>query len=353
MATVSKHGKGWRAQIRRLGHPPLSKTFPLKGQAWEWTTRTERELLTGHFTPAKHTFGAALEKYGKEASPKKRGARWEVLRLAADPIRNAPISSRPIASLSSDDISRWRDRRLSDVSPSTVRREMNLLDSVLELARLEWKWIKVNPMRDVKKPTEPPSRKRRVPQGEIDALKASASGWTEREAIAGFLLGVETGMRAGEMWGLGPEQVELERGIAHLEKTKNGDDRDVPLSPAAVAIIRGLLADDRRRLFLTSNAARDVHFRAVREKAKIANLHFHDSRAEGIWRLSKVFDILELARVVGHRDVNSLLIYYQADAAELAKRLALPASKPKSPRQPSAGAKSGQARGRASGSRGR
>ena len=50
-------------------------------------------------------------------------------------------------------------------------------------------------------------------------------------------------------------------------------------------------------------------------------LRFHDSRAEAIWRLSKKLDVLELARVIGHRDIKSLLIYYQTDADELADRL--------------------------------
>ena len=53
----------------------------------------------------------------------------------------------------------------------------------------------------------------------------------------------------------------------------------------------------------------------------IKDLHFHDSRAEAIWRLSKKLDVLELARVIGHRNLSSLLIYYCASAAKLAKRL--------------------------------
>ena len=62
-------------------------------------------------------------------------------------------------------------------------------------------------------------------------------------------------------------------------------------------------------------------FRRARDTAMIENLHFHDSRAEAIWRLSKKLDVLELARVIGHRDIKSLLIYYQVDADELADRL--------------------------------
>jgi hypothetical protein len=66
---------------------------------------------------------------------------------------------------------------------------------------------------------------------------------------------------------------------------------------------------------------RDALFRKIRQRASLEDLHFHDSRAEAIWRLSKKLDVLQLARVIGHRDLKSLLIYYDESASELAKRL--------------------------------
>lgn len=325
MATVSTHGKSWRVQIRRLGHAPISKSFPkrffTKGQAWAWADRAERELLTGTFTPAKHTLGEAFTQYDRDESPKKRGARWEQYRLRSDAFRLAPMASRPIAQLTAADIASWRDRRLRAVSGSTVRREMNLIESVLEVARREWKWIQVNPIRDVTKPPNPRSRRRRVPDTDTKALASHLTGPAGREVYAGFRLGIETGMRAGELWSLEPEQINLRRRVAHLLETKNGDERDVPLSTAAVKIIRGLLKDGRSRLFMVSNASRDVLFRRARDAAGIQNLHFHDSRAEAIYRMSKKLDVLELARVIGQRDIKSLMFYYEADAAELARKL--------------------------------
>jgi len=68
--------------------------------------------------------------------------------------------------------------------------------------------------------------------------------------------------------------------------------------------------------------SRDALFRKIRKRAALEDLHFHDSRAEAIWRLSKKLDVLQLARVIGHRDLKSLLIYYDESASELAKRLA-------------------------------
>jgi integrase len=320
MATVSKHGKGWRVQIRRAGHPPISKTFPLKTQAWAWAAQVEREIIEGSYNPIKHTLDEALERYALKEAPKREGSRWEILRIAV--FRRHRMVRKPIAKVTEADLASWRDERLESVSESTTRREMNLWEQVFEVARKEWKWIEKNPIRDVKKPPEPPSRKRGVTDDEVRQMGEALKGAYGREVFLGFQLGIETAMRAGEMWSLTRDQVDLDVSVAHLLKTKNGDTREVPLSPKAVEIIKGLLADGRKSLFLVSKESRDALFRKARNKTNIHNLHFHDSRSEGISRLSKVMDVLELARVVGHRDIRSLMFYYRADAAAIARRLA-------------------------------
>jgi integrase len=53
----------------------------------------------------------------------------------------------------------------------------------------------------------------------------------------------------------------------------------------------------------------------------ISTLHFHDSRHEACTRLSNKLTVLELARVIGHRDLKSLLIYYNPTPEELAAKL--------------------------------
>lgn len=67
--------------------------------------------------------------------------------------------------------------------------------------------------------------------------------------------------------------------------------------------------------------ARDTLWRQARKAAGIADLHFHDARAEAVWRLSKKLDVLELARVIGHRNPASLMLYYNTSADDLADRL--------------------------------
>ena len=336
----------WRAQIRRLGLPDLNKTFRTKAHAEQWA----RAIEGGFEAPAvgKHTLLQAMRRYAIEVSPTKRGARWERLRLKA--LEEDDIAKAQLAALDSDRWGKWRNARLLEVAPATVRREMNLLAALYEAARREWKWVKVNPFRDVRKPPEPDARRRGVKSGEFEKLAEKLTGPAGKEVLAGFELGIETAMRAGEMWGLEREQIDLAAGVAHLTITKNGDARDVALSPRAIEIMRGLLEDGRPALFTITNASRDALFRKARDAAGVSDLHFHDSRSEAVIRLSKKLDVLELAQQIGHRDLNSLQLYYRQSAAERARRLGEPRKRRSPPKQPTAAGR--RRRGSGPGSRG-
>ncbi len=324
MGSYRKRGASWQAEVYRNGKRETA-TFPSKVQAVRWVNQREAEL-TGARLPDK-SVGDALTRYAEEESPKHRGERWEALRLAL--IGRDPLASMRLPPLRPTHIAEWRERRLrgsedrKPVGPGAVRREMNLLQSVFKVARLEWGWLSIDPMEGISRPVAPASRKRRIPKDEVDRL-SMALGYvggppesvSHRVALA-FLFALETAMRAGEILGL--HWADVGAKSVNLPLTKNGDARKVPLSPRAREILALLPRTDP--VFGLLPAQRDALFRKARDRAQIPNLHFHDSRAEAIWRLSKVFDVMELARVIGHRDLKSLLLYYQTDADDLADRL--------------------------------
>lgn len=319
MASIRQRGKRWRAELYKDGRRE-SQTFRTKAEAIAWAHQREAEL-TGGRLPDK-SLSEALTKYAAEVAPTHKGERWEILRCEA--LKRHPMAKRRVATLTATDLSEYRDERLRSVSAGTVRREMSFLRSVFDVALREWRWIRENPLDGVRKPSAPPSRKRRISDDEIErvtlalgydgGMPANAS---QRVALA-FLFALETAMRAGEITGLRWEDVNAKS--VHLPRTKNGDSRQVPLSTQAREII-GLLPRDAEYVFNLRPEIRDALFRKARDRAKIPNLHFHDSRAEAIWKLSKKLDVMELARMIGHRDLRSLLIYYSTTADELADRL--------------------------------
>lgn len=319
MPNIQRRGKGWRVRLMVNG-VRASGTFDTKAEAAAWALQRTGEL-TGKRAHS-GTVGDVLKRYARDVSPTHKGERWEQTRLTR--MQADPLARRALSALSASDIGDFRERRLKAVSGASVRREMNLLGAALEVARREWGWLPSNPMRDVKKPASPPSRRRRITDDEIERLTMAfglddgllADTAMQRTGLA-FLFALESAMRAGEIAGITTDAVHLEHRYVRLPRTKNGDVRDVPLSLRAVEILEALPGLN----FDLNPGTRDVMFRRARTAAKIPNLHFHDARAEAIWRLSKKLDVLELARVIGHRDPKSLMLYYNASATELAKRL--------------------------------
>ena len=174
-------------------------------------------------------------------------------------------------------------------------------------------------MNEVSKPKGSAARARGVGQIEIDAISASLSGGIGRQVYRAFLLAIETGMRKGEILGLTWGQISAS--VAYLSKTKNGDARQVALTIRALEILSEQRGLDPVKVFIVDPASADTLFRKAVKRAGIQDLHFHDSRSEAITRLSRKLDVLELARMVGHRDLKSLLIYYAPSAEDMAKKL--------------------------------
>lgn len=331
MASFRKRSGGWRAEVARLGVRD-TKTFTTKAAAIAWATTREAEILASAGTPrasVEMTVSEALRRYKRDVTPTKAGQRWEELRLDKFDAELEWVGEH-LSDVTTDQVAKWRDARLKVVASPTVRREMTLLSSVFEIARREWRACVVNPVRDVKRPPNNPPRDRRVEPTEETAL-LNRLGYVESEApttlhqelALAFLIALETAMRQGEILGITAKAVNLKQRFVHLPKTKNGSSRNVPLSKRAVQLIEVLLGEKvgTDKLFRLTSASADAMFRKVRDDLSIVGLTFHDTRHEAITRLARKVDVLDLARITGHKDPRSLMVYYNATAAEMALRL--------------------------------
>jgi integrase len=338
MATIYKRGDKWRAEIR-INDQYDSGTFATKTQAKEWSAKRETELreqgASSGITKNK-TNREAFSRYELEVSKTKRGYRWEAMRLSN--FAEFDIDGKKFGDFLVEDtdevvISRWRDLRMTrlsqrsgkPVSGSTVKREMNLLANVFNVARKEWKWISHNPTKEVRRPKEPPPRDRRISEHEMQLLCFSlgfdgSTVKTQQNRVAvAFLFAIETAMREGEICALTRENI---RGnVAHIPMSKNGMKRNVPLSPRALELL-SLLPEGVDPMFgISANSVSTLFSEAVK-RCMIKDLKFHDTRHEATTRLAKIFNVLELARITGHKDIRQLMIYFNATADELAKRFA-------------------------------
>ena len=329
MATYRKRSGGWRAEVCKKGIRE-SATYPTKAEATAWATQREAEILAGVSSKggSSSTLKEALEKYKKEVTPTKAGRRWEEIRIEKF-IREIPFVGEKISDVGEEVVAEWRDARLKEVDSPSVRREMGLLSAVFEQAKREWRWIARNPLREVKRPPNNRHRDRRISPAEEQTL-LDEMGYIEgqppqtktQELAYAFLLAIETAMRQGEILGLTKDRVHLDKRYVALDSTKNGDARSVPLSRRAVDLLRILVdAAKGEEVFTVSSKSADMLFRKARDRTDIVDLRFHDTRHEATTRLARKLDVLDLARMTGHRDPRYLMVYYNATATEVASRL--------------------------------
>lgn len=306
-----------------------SRTFATRRQAVDWIHEREDEIAAGNVLARTQSFNTAAERWAKA----RELSASDAVRLRA--LARREWAAGPIAALTPETLSTWRDARLQQVGPATVAREMTVIRSVIEFARLDLGWLAVNPVRDVRRPPQPPPRRRPISDDELaallvglDYLEGDPVTTVRHEVAVALLLAIETAMRAGEILGLRWQDVRGQ--VAHLPTTKNGDRRDVPLSRRALALLavmRGrrlahvrVLKTDGRIWHIDARTL-DVLFRRARDQVGLSGLHFHDARATALTRLAKILSPLDLARMVGHRDLGSLMLYYAEPAASIAARL--------------------------------
>lgn len=341
MATFEKRSNGYRFRVRK-GGVDQSETFRTKAEGQAWATALEADIDAGRRggIPDK-LFRDVVERYLKEKTPHKRGAQPEAHRLSRtlgprpEDEKKASYKDVPpfhlglvsIRQLDETHVGKWRDWRMQTVGKASTRREWQTLSNVCNVAIKEWKWMKSNPFAMVPKPAASPPRKRRPEGDEIERILHCLGYHEEGELTtisarvgAAALFAIETAMREGEIAGLTKGSI---RGrVAHLDKTKNGDERDVPLSTAARAIIARLPSNGDGPLFGLKGSSIDALWRKAKGRAGVEGLTFHDLRREATTRLAKKFDVLTLAKITGHRDIQLLArVYYAPTMEELADKL--------------------------------
>lgn len=153
-----------------------------------------------------------------------------------------------------------------------------------------------------------------------------------------FDLAIETAMRMREMFTLTWGQVDIGKRTVFLDRTKNGDSRQVPLSSVALAIVKERGANrkadepvfpefwnmDRTALGLRQASSRlSGRWRTVARLAKCDDLRFHDLRHEATSRLFERTTMADakISRITGHRDPRMLRRYANLRASDLATEM--------------------------------
>lgn len=325
MASIERRGnRQWRAKVRRKGYPEQTRTFDTKAQAEAWARVVESEMDRGIFvdrTEAERTtLHEALERYLREVTPHKKGAKQEATRIKA--LLQRPLTQFFLANIRGADIAAYRDARAQEgVGANTIRLELALISHVYTVACRDWGMESLrNPVESVRKPKLPKGRERRLLPGECGRLLGAAP-LPLGEVIA---FAVETAMRRGEIAQLRWRDVDLKNRSLVVREAKNSHARTVPLSPGALEILRALPRRLDGSVFGMSENAITLAYRRAVAAAGLQDLTFHDLRHEAASRLFEHtdLDLMEIRAITGHKSLQMLARYTHLRTARLADRLA-------------------------------
>jgi integrase len=258
LRTARNGSKSYRVEVRLKGCPAQRATFARLTDAKRWAQQTEAAIREGrHFgaiEAKRHTVADLIDRYARDVLPTKkaktRGPQAQQLawwrnrigeRTLADcspaliaECRDA-LAREPIPSQAKNETKAGPERTRS---PATVNRYLAVLSHAFSVAVKEWGWIEANPLAKVTKPKEPRGRVRFLDDDErerfLNACKASQSP----DLHVAVILALSTGARQQEVLGLRWGQIDLNRRVAILHETKNGERRVLPLSGPALDLLR-------------------------------------------------------------------------------------------------------------------
>lgn len=335
MASISMRGPSqWQAKIRRIGpdgHPiTRSKTFETHEAARAWAAVMEGRIAGSEYVDRsrelRSTLKELLERYEKEETPRKKGAKQEINRLRA--WAREEFAAWPVTSIEPATIAEWIAAREGEgKAPTTISNAVNLLSAVFKTAIGRWGYKLTNPCLGVPRPKGRPARVARLTDEQEARLLAECAqgpGWLKWIVR----LQLETGMRQGEVCGL--RWADIHSHHIHLGETKNGSERDVPLTLAAASVIKemkkGGIGKRQDGFVFFGPELKDhrvsISFRRAADRAGLFDLTNHDLRHVAVTRLAELHDnVLELSATTGHKTLSSLKRYYNPSPTSRARAI--------------------------------
>ncbi|MEM1206902.1 MAG: site-specific integrase [Acidobacteriota bacterium] len=332
MATFEKRvlkngGIRWRAKVRIKGHRPLLKVFQRKTDAKRWAAKVEAEIQDGLRVQTtrdqRRTLAQLFEVYRQEVLPtvsaksqsdRIRHLDWWQDQLGGDVLLSQ--LSRPMLADGLRALARGKSASGRPASAASRNRYLATLRHALSWAVRE-EWIQQNPA-TLLRAREPRGIVRFLSEDERARLLDAVRGTGRLELLVHMAL--TTGARQGELLSLRWPDIDLDRRVARLEETKNGDRRALPLHDTVVQLLieRGrvrridndlvFLSDDHRSRG-TASFPRTAWFQAL-EDAGIENFRFHDLRHTFASYLAMHgASLAEIAEAMGHKTLAMVSRY--------------------------------------------
>jgi integrase len=222
-----------------------------------------------------------------------------------------------LSAIQTHQINGWIARRLREVAPATVKRELSTLNAILNDA-VKAGHIKSNPGQHADTIRGVVGRQRFLSGEELLRLLASAEECAEW--LPDFILwAVHSGMRRGETLALTwPDVQSLPDGrvIIQVKTSKSGQPRMVVATRTMKEIL--VRQDQRRkdaddRIFTMSKMTLRRRWEDARRRAGLEDVTIHDlRRTHSTYAAASGVDLRTLAGRIGHADLSMLQKHYAA-----------------------------------------
>jgi integrase len=339
---IRKSGITYTAIIRKGPYrtKPLQQTFDTKGEAEFWKADQERLIsMKLHQDPrlAQHvSLCQALDKFAEYSTEVLKKSfttvnREESIRKHLERLLGADTR---LSDIKTKDVADYQMRRIKEkAASSTIRNELSLLSRTYRTARSIWALPVTNPVTDIERVPPAPGRNRFLTELEANVVLNEAKKALNKKFYAFALLLMHTGMRAGEAASLTKDQVNFDKRLITIHKTKTGRPRTIGMSPESAATLKKIPLEDDGYFFLkplhrTTKTTRLQPGSIFNQAWKFLKIrlaqkhrdnpdfplvkHFtpHDLRhTAGSHLLKQKVDIRIIAEILGHSTLQMVLRY--------------------------------------------
>jgi integrase len=325
MATIRRRNNKWQAIIRKDNFKIIYKTFFLKEDAVRWARDTEVRIEQGLYqdlTLAKTTIlKDILIQYRDRVSINKKG--YENERYKINKLIRSDIADKTLSQLTPLVLFEYIEQQKKLYTASTINKSITIINLALKFAeRFLGIALNKNPLKFIKRLKESNFIGQVIEDFEETLLLKHAEFSKLYWLKTAIILGIDCGLRRGEILKLKAEDINFKNSTAVLRDTKNGETREIGLSQRVIKEIKKLPITIDGKLFPCKRLDTFSFYYNQLQRWSGVKKRFHDTRHTFASRkATQGWSITEIAAQGGWKQLQVLKRYTHIKAEYLAKKM--------------------------------
>jgi integrase len=325
MATIRRRNNKWQVIIRKDNFKITYKTFSLKEDAVRWARETEVKIERGLYqdlTLSKTTkLKDVLAQYRDRVSINKKGYEQECYKI--NKIIRSDIADKTLSELTPIVLFEYIEQQKKLYTASTINKSITIINVALNFAeRFLGISLNKNPLKFIKRLKESQFVGQVIEPHEEELLLKHAEGSKLYWLKVAIILGIDCGLRRGEILKLKAEDINYNNSTAILRDTKNGETREIGLSQRALNEIKKLPITIDGKLFPCKRLDTFTFYYKQLQRWSGVKKRFHDTRHTFASRkATSGWSITEIAAQGGWKQLQVLKRYTHIKAEYLAKKM--------------------------------